>query len=88
MAIEPPKEKDRMSLENINPDRIDFIVWSFSSGDSFNIDGKNLTYVQLSKTHHGLQCNHEGGTAKHRLIQRKMNKVAKLLEEVELLNEV
>lgn len=77
-----------MNIDVINPDRIDFIVWSFTGDDSLNIEGKGLNYVQLGKTHHGLQCNHYGGTSKHRLIQRKMNQVAKLLSEVKFLNEI
>ena len=74
-------------LTNINPERIDFVVWSFEGDSSLNIEGDELIYVQLGKTHHGLQCAHRGDNPKHRLIQRKLNKVAKLLEEVKCLNE-
>ena len=77
-----------MNIKNYNPDRVKYVVWSFIKGDEINIDGDNINYCQLGTTHHGLQCNHNGGNPKHRLIQRKLKKITELFRQIDNLNEI
>ena len=72
----------------MNPERIQYVVWKYGKNQpEINIDGHDLNYAQLGETHHGVQCNHVGGTARHRLIQRKLKKIADLFKDINHLNE-
>ena len=77
-----------LNLESYNPERVKYVVWSFEKGNEINIDGQDLVYAQLGETHHGLQCNYCGDNPKHRLITRKLKKIAELFKEIESLNEI
>lgn len=73
---------------NFNHDRIKYVVWHFGeSQPEINIDGHELVYCQLGETHHGTQCNHVGGTSRHRLIQSKLKKITELFRDIDYLNE-
>lgn len=77
-----------IDLNLYNPDKVKYVVWSFDDGVEINIDGNELVYCQLGKTHHGCQCNHNGDNPKHRLIQRKLKEVTELFRDIEVLNEI
>lgn len=72
---------------NMNHDRIEYVIWKFGKDQpELNIDGHDLVYAQLGKTHEGMQCNLVGGHKNHKLITQKCNQITKLFREIEELN--
>lgn len=71
----------------MNPERIKYVVWKFGENEpEINIDGHELVYSQLGNTHHGMQCNHVGGTEAHKLITEKCKQITELFKEIDNLN--
>lgn len=77
-----------LNLEAYNPDKVEYVVWTFGEGEpEINIDGRELVYSQLGKTHHGVQCMVSGeDEEKHNKILGKMKQIAELFREVNELN--
>ncbi len=53
---------------------------------NFDIEQENLIYSDCSPTHHGLQCNHVGGTPEHGEIQNLCSQVVDLIKKIDALN--
>jgi hypothetical protein len=50
-----------------------------------DIDGRDLIYTDV-KSHHGLQCNHIGGTPEHNRIIELCKQVSELMKQIHSIN--
>ncbi len=57
-------------------------------GDATNFDifQNNLDYVDCSPTHHGLQCNHIGGTPEYEEIMKLCDQAVEIIKRIDKLN--
>ncbi len=53
---------------------------------TFDIETENLSYCDASFTHHGLQCNHVGGTETHEKIMDLCKQMVGIARKIDLLN--
>lgn len=53
---------------------------------NFDIMGPNLVYSDCSPTHHGLQCNHRGGTPEHVEMLELCSQLTELIKKIDKLN--
>lgn len=53
---------------------------------NFDIEQENLVYADCAPTHHGLQCNHIGGTPEHVEIMSLCDQIVELMKKVDALN--
>ena len=77
-----------MSIQEIlKNESIQYVVTKFSKNDTcLDIEGRELTYVQLGDTHHGCQCNLSGGDENHKKITENLKKICDLFKEINELN--
>lgn len=54
----------------------------------FDIEQENLIYSDCTPTHHGLQCNHVGGTPEHDELLKRCDEVVRLLKIIDKLNNI
>lgn len=64
-----------------------YLLRKHKLGDNlcFDIEQENLVYSD-SVSHHGLQCNHVGGTKKHKEIMKLCEGVVFLIKKIDALN--
>lgn len=68
--------------------QIKYQINEFKIGSNeFDIFGKELTFANAGANGYGLQCNHEGGSNIHRMIELKCKEVVQLLKEIAELND-
>lgn len=53
---------------------------------NFDIESENLIYSDCSPTHHGLQCNHPGGSKEYTEIMKMCDQVVDLMKKIDELN--
>lgn len=53
---------------------------------SFDIEHKDLIYADFSPSHHGLQCNHTGGTPEYSEIMVLCDQVIELIKKIDVIN--
>jgi hypothetical protein len=70
----------------MNANKNYIIVKSPTKKDWFDIEQENLSYSDCSPTHHGLQCNHLGGTKEHTEILALCKEVVNLVKKIDKLN--
>ena len=74
-------------LATLSSDKLHFVVWKFGDKEpEINIEGHNLSYVELGSTHCGLQCGRLVDSLKYKSILKKCKEVSKLLKEIQKLN--
>lgn len=61
-------------------------VHKMSNVVTCDIEGEDLQYADMSPSHHGVQCNHIGGTMEFDLILEKCKQISTLMKEVMFLN--
>lgn len=70
----------------------DYLIRKWKTKDkknsSFDIEQKNLTYAQIGTTHHGLQCNHRGGTKKYNEIMKLCVQITDAIKKIDELNTI
>ncbi len=63
-----------------------FVKSKLGANTTFDIEQGNLMYADFSPTHHGLQCNHVGGTPEYEEIQKLCLQVVDLIKKIDILN--
>jgi hypothetical protein len=53
---------------------------------NFDVEQENLIYSDCAPTHHGLQCNHIGGTEKHTQILELCSQMVEIIKKIDELN--
>ena len=77
----------KSGLQAPNPDSVEYIIRRFSKNSkALDIEGRNLIYAQLGDTHHGCQCNLNGGDERHSKITSKLKQICDLFTEIDELN--
>ena len=77
----------KSGLQVPNPDSVEYIIRRFSKNSkALDIEGRNLIYAQLGDTHHGCQCNLNGGDERHGKITSKLKQICDLFTEIDELN--
>lgn len=55
---------------------------------NFDIEHPELNYADCSPTHHGLQCNHMGGSETYNEIQELCQELVKIIKRIDELNTI
>jgi hypothetical protein len=67
-----------------------YILRKHKLGESinFDIEHSELNYADCSPTHHGLQCNHMGGSEKYIEIQGLCKELVNIIKKIDVLNSI
>jgi hypothetical protein len=55
---------------------------------NFDIENQNLIYCDMSPTHHGLQCNHEGDKPEYNEIMILCDQIVNIIKRIDELNTI
>ncbi len=68
----------------------DYILRKHKIGESINFDIEHdeLNYADCSPTHHGLQCNHMGGSETYNEIQELCVELVNIIKKIDKLNNI